>query len=80
MKSKKSPNGMKVIAMYRFERSSGLPRQYRRDEKMLIAPQKPVSSISYQLLFSASWGAGQTIELGDEISHVQCAMRIVPVC
>lgn len=86
MKSKKSPNGMKVIAMYRFERSSGLPRQYRRDEKILIAPQKPVflSGCLLALICSVPVSlvrsAGQTIELCDEISHMQCAVRIMSFC
>lgn len=68
---------MKVIARYRFERSSGLPRQYRRDEKILIAPQKPVFVFNCLLALICSVqisyfsvGVGQTIELGDEISHM----------
>ena len=41
IKSKNSPNGMETIARYSWLRLPALPGRWRRDEKMLIAPQKP---------------------------------------
>lgn len=77
IKSKKSPNGNNAIASQRWVRSSGLPRQYRSDENILIAPQKPGVVLHVNCLFSPpsrKFGGGRfglTIKFRDQIGQVE---------
>jgi hypothetical protein len=46
MKSKNRPKGRKARARYKVLLSVGSPRQYRKEEKTDMMPQKPVMKTS----------------------------------
>ena len=76
MKSKKSPRGRNPNAAQRFPTDDASPRQYRRDEKIDIAPHNPTRALLCQLWVCCTNRSGSLIPLSSVMKSARCKARI----